>query len=189
MHAQMHAGVIPAGGAKNIDLIPYAIPREHFSGRTLEPIRHAREILVSTARDRRSLITLPSPLTETRYDSPLSIFREAAYRSPDSRSVLAARKISITDALTEFIGDDTVTQHMVENDAIAQYYRLGPPMATQAYRAATYHPSSTSPSNNIWALVPGEGPLNKEGRCHEDSLKAFSGLGAFASSLPPTRVL
>jgi hypothetical protein len=78
---------------------------------------------------------------------------------------------------------------MVENDAIAQYYRLGPPMATQAYRAATYHPSSTSPSNNIWALVPGEGPLNKEGRCHEDSLKAFSGLGAFASSLPPTRVL
>jgi hypothetical protein len=189
MHAQFHMGVVPQGGAKHIRMIPYVFPREHFGGRTCEPIRHPKEADQYAARDRRSIIVLPTPVTEERYEWPVSIFRENVYRAPDLRTVLPTRKISFTDILRQFLGIEHVDDTMIDNDILAQFYAYASPMATHVYPATVYRPLNNHPDSRDWGLVPGLGALNNPpARCAQASGPAFMGRGSFAKEIPQTMV-
>jgi hypothetical protein len=208
-HAQMHMGVVCQSGSQDMKLFPWYFPREHFSGRTLEPIRHMSDADASLARDRRSILVLPVPVTETRHEDRLALTRQAMYGAPDQRSVMPTNKASFTDALRHFLGHDRLGFYQLAAGNLSQFYRPGTPMALQSYfpslsrcrhiarrkvscryRATVYYPNSSDPAVRTWGLEPGAGPINSPpGRCDETSAEAFMGMRTFSKTIPITRTL
>jgi len=144
----------------------------------------------SFARDRRSVVVLSLPVTETRFEDRIALFREGVYASPDMRSVLPTTKTSATDSLINFVSHDLTAKFQLAAQNLSQFYRPGIPMATQSYRATVYYPNSTLPTDNTWGINPGAGPLNNPpGRCAEESARAFNGMGQYAKTIMPTRTM
>lgn len=189
-HAQLYLGVVCQSGAHDIQLFPWFFPREHICGRNLEPIRSEEDLLPTVARDRRSVIVLPVPVTETRYEDRIALMRDAVYGAQNARSALPTAKTSASDALRHVLGDATAQEYTVYSSKLGKFYRPGTPMALQSYRATVYYPASSDPNNNQWNIVPGAGALNSPPqRTDEKSMPAFFGQGTFSTDFMVTRTM
>ena len=126
---------------------PNALPREHRSGRTVAPITTRDHMMIGESRDRRSLLVLPTPISEDAYEYPVSITREPVYIAPDVRPPLANQKTSVTDLVRAFVGEDMWEDLTVEADHFAQYF-------TMPIRVATHlHKVQHNPGSVVCVLI------------------------------------
>ena len=185
---QFHAGVVPTGGARNMMYFPHAFPREHRAGRNLMPITMRAHLSQYWARDRRSVIVLPTPVTEDEYEYPISVTREPVFIAPDERAPMANQKTSITDLLRAFVGEDIWDDLTLDADHLSQYFTVAPRVATHLHRAFAGSCLSNDPNEHQWVYRDGTGPLGFGRRNTPEDVDAYMGLGSFSQKFDPISV-
>jgi len=186
MNASFTLGVIPVE-PKYTGIVPYAIMHTFHGGRNLAFIK-TYEDFVSSASDKKALLALPVPVTETRYDYPVSLTKQAPYRAPNTGSVSPNQKMSGTDLLEMFVGRDIMDEMSLygeDNGSYYDYLRV----ATSLQRACTWYNMNTNGGVNDWKPHPGTGALGDLMFNLPASAPAYMGLGMLPTNYDSTIVV
>jgi len=181
MTAQFHMGVIERAGARYMRLIPHVLPRELFGGRNVRPVKTQADLLQAEPQDRASLMVIPTPITESALEWPMTMDRGEPYRAPNTQvGTLYNRKTSMTDAVAMFFGVDQWNMNLVDNNALSQHFMHTTVMATQLQRSCAYYNMTNDINDRTWKLVDGTGCIGAGTRNTPECAKAYMGLGPFA---------
>lgn len=173
VNAQFHAGVL-CWKPEYMAMIPFAIGNRILGGRNNNPVRSQLEMFADYP-GRPSIIFVPLPHNETRYNYPLSLNNEPVYAAPNTEGVAAFRKGSWRDMLNVFAGD------YYEGLVNPVSYREGSSFYETSIISQTVHRACTwyYGDSDTMRPFPGTGGLGAVGRNVANAHRGFNGAGRF----------
>lgn len=173
--AEFHSGFVRRN-PKNIDWLPYSMPYSFRGGQDSRFIKTIDQFFLSNANGRPSLLAVASPISETKYDYPLTMFNDSAYNAPNIENTSSIyRKISSADFLRFCFGTKKISHVSAKIKSIQNYYECHFLSFTMHLGARRY----ANEKGEFDRITPGTGPKRFEEMNYGDAWLAWNGQGAF----------
>lgn len=173
--AEFHSGFVRRN-PKNIDWLPYSMPYSFRGGQDSRFIKTIDQFFLSNANGRPSLLAVATPISETKYDYPLTMFNDSAYNAPNIENTSSIyRKISSADFLRFCFGTKKISHVSAKIKSIENYYQCHFLSFTMHLGCRRY----ANEKGEFDRITPGTGPKRFEEMNYGDAWLAWNGQGAF----------